>query len=267
MARSASDDGSAPAAPVVLLAGPGDASDIVAHHLASHFPGLVVVMEEAQSRVTLARRRAKRLGWGTVFGQVAFSVVATPILRKQGQRRKQAILSEAALDTTPYPPSHRVTSVNDPATVALLQRLQPAVVVVNGTRIISSSVLGCVECPFINIHAGITPRYRGVHGAYWALADGNPELVGTTVHLVDPGIDTGTVLAQSYFHPSPVDTIATYPYLHLAAGLPDLVDQVETVVGGRPLSPVSDGPAEGSRLYTHPTVWSYLWRRAGRGVR
>ena len=60
---------------------------------------------------------------------------------------------------------------------------------VNGTRIISSRVLDSIGCPIINTHAGITPRYRGVHGGYWALAEGHPEEVGTTVHLVDKGIE------------------------------------------------------------------------------
>jgi Formyl transferase len=256
-----------PAAPVVLLAGPGDASDIVAHYLARRFPDLVVVMEGAQSRSTLARRRAKRLGWGTVIGQVAFIVAAMPVLRRRGRQRRLAILAERGLDATPYQPVRHVTSVNAPETVALLQDLRPAVVVVNGTRIIASSVLDSLDCPIINIHTGITPQYRGVHGGYWAIAEGHPELVGTTVHLVDPGIDTGTVLARAYFQPTPEDSIATYPYLHLAAGLPELVDQVEAARTGH-LSPISDGSAAGdSRLHSHPTVWSYVWRRMGRGVR
>ena len=59
--------------------------------------------------------------------------------------------------------------------------------------------LGSLGCPVVNVHAGITPRYRGVHGGYWALAERHPEWVGTTVHLVDPGIDTGAILAQATF--------------------------------------------------------------------
>ena len=72
-------------------------------------------------------------------------------------------------------------------TVALLTSLRPVVVVVNGTRIIAARVLESAGCPVVNLHAGITPRYRGVHGGYWALAERHPEWVGTTVHLVDPG--------------------------------------------------------------------------------
>ena len=99
---------------------------------------------------------------------------------------------------------------------------RPTLVVVHGTRIIASRVLESLGCPAVNVHAGITPRYRGVHGGYWALAEGHPEWVGTTVHLVDPGIDTGAILAQATFDVTDEDTIATYPDLHLIHGLAPL---------------------------------------------
>jgi phosphoribosylglycinamide formyltransferase 1 len=255
---------------VVLLAGPGEPTHIVFHYLAAHFADVVVVMEQPVPRITLARRRAKRLGWATTLGQVAFVVVALPLLRRRARTRIHTIMAGSGLDSSPVADVRHVASVNAPETTALLRGLEPSVVVVNGTRIIADAVLRAVPCPFINIHAGITPRYRGVHGGYWALAEGRPDLMGTTVHLVDAGIDTGGVLAWAYFAPARTDTIATYPYRHLADGLPLLVAQVERVLAGETLSRSGSGP-EGadaeSRLRWHPTLWGYLWARARRGVR
>jgi Formyl transferase len=254
---------------IVLLAGPGQPSHIVFHYLAARFADVVVVMEEPVPRVTLARRRARRLGWPAVIGQVAFVVVALPLLRRAGADRVGEILTGSGLDVSAVAAVHSVPSVNGPATAELLRQLEPTVVVVNGTRIIADSILTAVSCPFINIHAGITPRYRGVHGAYWALAEGRPDLVGTTVHLVDAGIDTGGVLARAYFAPGPTDTIATYPYRHLADGLPLLVEQIGHVVNGAELERAEPLPADdaGSQLRWHPTLWGYLWARLRRGVR
>ena len=253
---------------VVLLAGPGDTTDIVANELSRHVGTLEVVVEGSPSRVTMARRRAARVGWPTVIGQVLFVTLVLPVLRRVGRERITQIEQEAGMDPTPRPGNHRVASVNAPEVIDLLGRLQPDVVVVNGTRIIGTAVLGSVPCPFVNTHAGITPRYRGVHGGYWALAEGNPDLVGTTVHLVDQGIDTGGVLARASFPVTRADSIATYPYLHLAAGLPLLVDQVTRALDGEQLTPLVDDVAEGtSRLYLHPTVWAYGWRRIRSGVR
>jgi len=88
------------------------------------------------------------------------------------------------------------------------------------------------------------------------------------VHLVDKGIDTGRVLARARFDTSPADSIVTYPYLHLAAGLPLLSDSVRTVLGGQQLAPIDDNSRSvDSRLFTHPTLWGYLRLWATRGVR
>jgi methionyl-tRNA formyltransferase len=254
---------------VVLLAGPGDTTDIVANWLDDHITNVTVVTEEQQSRVRLARRRINRIGTVKTLGQVVFIAIAMPVLRARGQLRRNQILSESNLNDTARPPDFRVDSVNSPETIELLMWLKPHVVVVNGTRIISSRVLDSISCPIINTHAGLTPRYRGVHGGYWALAEGHPEEVGTTVHLVDKGIDTGRVLAKARFDTSPADSIVTYPYLHLAAGLPLLSDSVRTVLNGRQLAPVDNtSPSvEDSRLFAHPTLWGYLRLWATRGVR
>ena len=252
---------------MVLLAGPGYSADIVANYLASRVSDLAFVMESPQSRWEMARRRARRVGWMTAIGQVLFVALLQPVLRRQGARRRAAILSEGRADGAHRPPSHRVPSVNDDRVVALLHSLRPDVVVVHGTRIISERVLASADCPVVNMHAGITPRYRGVHGGYWALAEQHPDWVGTTVHLVDPGIDTGGILAQTTFAVSGKDTIATYPDLHLVHGLPLLGAQLDKLMSGSQLEPQTASIAPGSALYYHPTLWGYLLRRWRDGVR
>lgn len=251
----------------MLLAGPGDSTDIVANYLAARVPDLVVVIENPPSRLHMARRRARRVGWLSAVGQVLFVALLQPVLRRRGARRRAVILAAASVDQAHRPPQHRVPSVNDEEVVALLISLRPALVVVNGTRIIAARVLNSARCPVVNLHAGITPRYRGVHGGYWALAEHHPEWVGTTVHLVDPGIDTGGILAQSVFDVSGEDTFSTYPYLHLVHGLPLLGAQVDKVIAGAALEPTLVSVAPGSGLYYHPTLWGYLRRRWRQGVR
>ena len=46
----------------------------------------------------------------------------------------------------------------------------------------------------INIHAGVSPYYRGTDCNFWALYDGNPHLVGATIHLLSKGLDSGPVI-------------------------------------------------------------------------
>ena len=46
----------------------------------------------------------------------------------------------------------------------------------------------------INIHAGVSPFYRGTDCNFWALYDDNPHLVGATIHLLSKGLDSGPTL-------------------------------------------------------------------------
>jgi len=46
----------------------------------------------------------------------------------------------------------------------------------------------------INIHAGVSPFYRGTDCNFWALYDENPHLVGSTIHLLSKGLDNGPIL-------------------------------------------------------------------------
>jgi phosphoribosylglycinamide formyltransferase-1 len=255
---------------VILLGDRGAPTRAVYHGLAAglgHDVDLRALLEASPSRLTLARRRARRLGWVTVAGHVLFMGALMPALRLQGRRRMTEIASESGLDFRPISRGAYVESVNDPHTLELLAEAKPDLVVVHGTRIIAERVLREIAVPVINVHAGITPRYRGVHGGYWAFVDGRPELAGTTVHLVDAGIDTGAILGQATFERSPDDSIATYPLLHLACGLPVLVARVAALLNGE--DPVPCLPlvgAEESHLRWHPTAWGYVATRLRRGV-
>lgn len=46
----------------------------------------------------------------------------------------------------------------------------------------------------INLHMGISPYYRGNDCNFWALYDNNPHLVGSTVHLLTKGLDSGPII-------------------------------------------------------------------------
>lgn len=252
---------------VVLLASEGPSSRMVFNALRARFPDVHAVVEAPVPRSVLVRRRLKKLGVVTVAGQLAFMGLAQPWLRRRGDRRIRQILAEHGLDDAPFPDSvTRVPSVNGEEARAALRALDPAVVVVNGTRIIGRETLAAVGCPVLNTHAGITPLFRGVHGGYWALADGRPDLAGTTVHFVDEGIDTGRIVDQAPIAITPADSVATYPYLHTAAGIGILLPAVERALAGT-LEPRTHDAGLPSRLRTHPTLWGYLARRVLRGVR
>jgi phosphoribosylglycinamide formyltransferase-1 len=252
--------------PVVVLGSACAAANIVTNALRAARIDTVLVLERPVSARRLLARRAKRLGLATAFGQVLFRLLAMPLLEWRARDRVGEITCSYGLDPAPVSGDVWVLSVNDPEAREALRAFNPLIVVLVGTRIVSPESLSCVEAPFVNLHAGITPQYRGVHGGYWALVEGRQDLVGSTVHLVDTGIDTGGVLGQAHFEVTERDSFATYPYLHLAVGVPLLVDVVKAAVAGEELEP-QPPLVDSSRLWSHPTLGAYLRNRLVMGVR
>jgi folate-dependent phosphoribosylglycinamide formyltransferase PurN len=253
-----------PAGRVALLAIDSDLCRIAARSLADRFLDLKIVVEHHVSRGLLLRRRVARLGLVHVAGQLAFMSLAR-ILRIASGRRIAGILRDAALEPR-WPEAcerFEVPSVNSPECVTLLRRLNAQVILVVGTRIISRSVLAAVTAPIINYHDGITPKYRGIHGGYWAAAEGDLDNFGVTVHIVDAGIDTGDVLYQARLSPQARDNYATFPYLQLVAALPLIAQAAQDAVDGTLNPRKVDLP---SRLWSHPTLSGYVATGLRRGA-
>jgi len=240
---------------VVMLAGRDESSNILYHALKEEFDIECVVMEAPVSKAVMLKRRMRRLGVMKVIGQLLF-IVWHKLTSGNARKRIDAIKKAEAMNDAPIE-SERVSpvaSVNDDAVIAMLQASQCDAVVVNGTRIIAEKVLKSVTAPFINIHAGITPKYRGVHGGYWALAQNDAAHCGVTVHLVDAGIDTGEVLYQARIAVTDKDSFSTYPYLQLAEGIPLMRVGLRDVFEGK----LSTHRVElASRLWYHPTLFEY----------
>lgn len=250
---------------IVVLAGKSPWTWALTNKLRRHFHDVPIILEEKQSPALLLRRRIRRLGILTVAGQVAFGVFAKAT-RFRHRRRERAILIREGLDTAePHTGVISVPSVNDARAIEILRDVAPKVVVVSQTRILSRKILECIPASFINIHTGITPQYRGLHGAYWALANGDAANCGVTIHVVDAGVDTGPIVAQARISPSASDSYFTYHWLQLAAALPLLICTVQAALAGRL---VTNEPKQGvsSRQYYHPTLCGYLSTGLKRGI-
>jgi hypothetical protein len=89
-----------------------------------------------------------------------------------------------------------VPHVNHPDVLALADRLQPDVIAVFGTSLIRGALLERGRLGTFNLHGGLSPRYRGADCTFWALYNGEPDQVGCTLHRIDRGIDTGTLIAH-----------------------------------------------------------------------
>lgn len=243
---------------ILLLAANGESSRWVYNALKKDFAFTKVIVETPVSKKYLFKRRIKKIGLVKTLGQALFSVLAVPVLRSKAKKRKAAIIEQYKLDNSPFDESTTafVPSVNDESCFLLLKQIMPDIVVVNGTRIIQRKILAAFpDTIFINTHVGITPAYRGSHGGYWALYNKDAANFGTTIHLIDAGIDTGEVLQYVFIMPDKKDNFTTYPVLQVAAGIAGLKSVLQRVIDGNYIPQKNTAPGN---MYYQPTLWQYL---------
>ena len=244
---------------IIILARDCDSTNVVYNYLVKYFDIDAVVFEKPIPRKRQFLNRAKRLGYLNAFSQVIFFLCIAPVIKSFSQKRKSEIFKEYDLDETGPPEKiiKRIRYANTEEGRSLLKQINPDLIIVNGTRIISKKTLESVPATFINIHTGITPAFRGVHGGYWAMAKGKKDMFGTTIHYVDTGVDTGGIIEQVFIAPPKKDNFYTYPYLQYATVLPVLKQVIQSFVDGN--KPATKTPVTAdSELWFHPTIFQWL---------
>ena len=88
---------------------------------------------------------------------------------------------------------------------ALINAKVELVVLSGYMRILTPTFVKRWKGRLVNIHPSLLPKYPGAHAHRDALADG-ATVSGCTVHLVDEGVDSGMILAQSEVPVHPEDT-------------------------------------------------------------
>ncbi len=98
---------------------------------------------------------------------------------------------------------------HDLALVTRLCEAEPDLVVLAGyMRIVSPSLLKAFPWRVINLHPALLPAFPGTHSISDAVRYG-AKVTGVTVHFVDPGVDTGPVIAQEAVRVEEGDTAET----------------------------------------------------------
>lgn len=250
--------------PIVVVTEGGPHIWAIVNAIADRLGSVSVILETPESKKQLLLGRAGRQGWLQAIGQLG-----TMVLTRLGKRffagHAANIIAEQKLQTEPRPGQKiiHVPSANAPECLQAIEDIRPGVVLLAGCRLLSRQTLAKMPCPVLNYHAGITPKYRGMNGGYWALASGDAENFGTTVHLVDAGVDTGGVLQQARGKPGPGDTISSYALRQAAFSRDICVDAVSDALAGKL---ATSDPGLPSKQWYHPTIWFYLWTGAKSGV-
>lgn len=125
----------------------------------------------------------------------------------RGRQTRPSAVKKAALKLglTVFQPE----SLRDPAAVNQVRAIAPecAVAVAYG-QILRPEFLAIPPRGVVNVHPSLLPKYRGASPIPAAILAGD-ELTGVTIMLMDAGMDSGPILAQSTHPVDPDDTTGT----------------------------------------------------------
>lgn len=252
---------------VIILATEGQTTNLLYNNLVKHYNVETVIIEEKISSKLILKNRIKNLGLFKTFGQLVFVVFVPRILRIFSKKRIQQIIENYSQNDKPIPSNKitPITSINDKLTIQIVQDSSPELIFVNGTRIINKKIIETINIPMLNIHVGITPKYRGVHGGYWALYNNDLKNFGTTIHYIDSGIDTGRIITQETTNITQYDNFTTYPLIQYCLGLKTLSN--ELLKSNQNNNKLKNSKTPDSKLHYHPTITQYLYKRIFKGIK
>jgi len=87
-------------------------------------------------------------------------------------------------------------SFNSKATIEFVRDCAPDIVFVFGTGLIGSELLDVLPKYTINLHLGLSPWYKGAATLFWPFYYLEPQMAGSTFHLVTNRIDAGAIVLQ-----------------------------------------------------------------------
>ena len=119
---------------IIILAGKGDSTSIIFNALNQKFLISDVIVEEKESQKIFIKRRIKKLGYTTVFGQILFTLLIAKPLSIFSKNRIATITKENSLNQTEIPSTiiKNVFSVNALETIELLKKIKPDLIIVSG---------------------------------------------------------------------------------------------------------------------------------------
>jgi folate-dependent phosphoribosylglycinamide formyltransferase PurN len=148
----------------------------------------------------------------------------------------------------------------DAATVAEVRRRGPSVLFSEGGGLLRQPFLDLFPLGVMNMHgSGPLPKYRGLGSLEFALIDRQP--VTMNVHLIDSGIDTGSVLAQRTLSLTGHEKLSAI-YAMLMRDSRDFIAETARAYLDGAIAPVPQDRSAGRQYFEpHPVLEAYAERR------
>lgn len=148
-------------------------------------------------------------------------------------------------------PYQAVQSVNNPAYLEELRKLDVDIIISSQGQIFKEPIIKLPRLACINRHSALLPAYRGVKPVFWAMLNQEKE-TGVTIHTMTTKIDEGVNLTQMRIPIFPDQSLYEINAdLFEISGLATL--RALDVLEREPLLPIN-GEQEKAKYYGNPTV-------------
>lgn len=114
---------------------------------------------------------------------------------RKRQEAEERYFSDPAI---PDCPTHEISreTLNSEDTVRFASSVEPDVVFVFGCGLLREPVLGALPGSTVNLHLGLSPKYRGGATLFWPFYFLEPAFAGSTFHHLTSEPDAGEVVHQ-----------------------------------------------------------------------
>ena len=169
----------------------------VANKLASahQLSAIIVDQGKAQKQFGRVRKMVHRYSPAQLLSRFVGKIISV-LRRDKNYRRWEMfrILGRKNCESHLHPEIITyVHSINTEAGVDTIRKIQPDVILVYGTEVISDKILRLARMGVLNMHTGISPYYRGAGSAFWPLYNGEIDMLGATIHQCTSEIDGGLI--------------------------------------------------------------------------
>lgn len=114
------------------------------------------------------------------------------------ETEKRFFEKDAFLHSRSFP--MRYGEANSTYIANLCKSLKPDIIFCFGGSLLKEEILSIKNITstgyFINLHLGLSPYYRGSGTNFWPFVNDELEYVGSTIHHIDLGIDTGNIISH-----------------------------------------------------------------------
>ncbi len=156
------------------------------------------------------KRMLRKYGFVKTMNKLLFNKYGNYLLNKNNERTISDLLFAGKdFDYKKDIPTVNVENINEKKCKDFIMEHNPDVIAVCGTTVIKPEIFQLAPKGAINIHVGIIPEYRSADPIFWALYNNEPDKVGVTIHYVDAGIDTGSIIYQEPVGVTKNDNLAT----------------------------------------------------------